>query len=100
MNEQGIKTICAYSQEFLPEPGRNWPKYRFNQRSYARWAAAELVNLISDHPFVPADITVEKFIIQCSYYADCFNENTKQNLMFSVARDVASDILDILHAMK
>lgn len=99
MNELEIRAISAYADEFLFEPGANWPKFCFDRRSYARWAVTELLTLIMDRPFVPAELTIEAFAIKCGWFTECFATETTQNFIFSIARDTANDILDVLRAM-
>jgi len=68
----------------------NWPLCYFNQRSYSRWAANEILELVMDNPFsTPIDI-IEEFIIKMDYFS-CIDLST--SLIFSIAKDTAEDIL-------
>lgn len=98
MNELEVRAIRTYISEFLFEPQVNWPQLYFDERCYSIWAANEILQRILDHPFIPASKIIDEFAIKCSYFA-CFTENATANFIFSVALDVADDILDVLRAM-
>lgn len=87
--------IRRYIGEYLPEPGRNWPKYHFMERSYARWAAYELIGRIRECREADPLETVRNFLETVSEFAASDHGNV---LMFSAAQEVAVDILDILES--
>ena len=70
---------------------------RYEEQSYARWAAYELMFAILDNRDIhPIDV-VEKFVCKMVKYSECKSE--KKRIIFSIAQHVSEDILDILHAM-
>lgn len=84
-----------YLDECLFEPRITWPKDEFNRRSYSRWAAGELLEIILDNPFKDSKDIIEGFIIQMLYFSYLAN-NEKASGIFIVAMDVAEDILMML----
>lgn len=103
MNESAILAIQKYMDEYLIEPGSNWPKYYFNQRSYSRWAAYEVQKRIIDEalrlpphitgrePRTPVDI-IWGFISEMDNFSG-ISDNVHSQLIFSIAKDTAVDIL-------
>lgn len=99
MNESAIQAILAYRDEHLFEPEMNWPKYWFDQRSYSRWSANEILKFIIDRPFTPAVEIVEDFALKMEHLL-YVSEDKASSSIFSIARDTAADILDIFRAME
>lgn len=91
--ERVIFEIESYARQYLFEPAGNWPKYWFKQRSYRRWAAEELIELLKKDTSTPARIQVEKFIHKMDMYSTI---NSSSSWIFAVARDEAENIYDIL----
>lgn len=103
MNESAISVIQEYIDKHLFEPGSNWPESYFDERSYSRWAAYEIQGRIYEEilrlpphmtgrePKSPIDIILE-FINDMENYS-CFRDDEKPNLIFSIAKDSAKDIL-------
>lgn len=92
MNEEAAQAITDYIEEYLFEPDANWPKSWFNQRTYSRWAANEILELIIDNPLTSPMIIIDEFLIKMSYYS-CMSENQNISIIFSTAVDTAEDIL-------
>lgn len=98
MNERVIFVIQEYMYDLF-EPGRNWPKYEFSKRSYARWAASEILKSIQSSPNISAIKVVENFAQKTNEWSKMDHYNLNDGFIFYVAHDVATDILDILRAM-
>lgn len=96
MNEQEVRVIQRYVDEVLFEPHINWPKYEFKDQSYSRWAAYEILNLIMDHPFTEASITVEEFMLKMDYFYALAGNDEKARFLFTSARHTAETIFDLI----
>ncbi len=92
-HEKAISIIESYARQYLFEPCGNWPKYWFMKRSYCRWAAEELVELLKKDTTTPVQILVEKYIHKMDLYSTL---NQSNSWIFAVARDEAENIYDIL----
>lgn len=83
-------------QEYLKESlGRIsfWQGYSFAQTSYAKWAATELLKCLDEKQTTPPLIVIEEFRDKMNRFS-CMNRNT--SYVFSVAYDMAGDIIDQL----
>lgn len=96
-NDYILSVIREYAAEYLKEPRRRLPKGLFERRSYQKWAVDEILRSIDNSKHVSPIVVVEDFIRKMEAFS---HKNSKANLIFSVARDVAADILDMLLAMK
>lgn len=96
-NDYILSVIREYAAEYLKEPCLRLPKGLFERRAYQRWAVDEILRSIDNSKHVSPIVVVEDFIRKTDTFS---HRNSKANLIFSVARDVAADILDILLAMK
>lgn len=83
--------------------GWKWNK-ELEKSSYSVWAIDELKRYIVDRLYPQQSGSVDDFIIFVSGFRQMMNRFSKirpeNNFMFSVAVDVSTDVLDILHAMK
>jgi hypothetical protein len=95
MNDRAITAIENYMEECLFEPRLNWPKCTFDQQSYSRWAANEILGLIMDHPFTQVDTIVEEFMLKMDYFS-CVAKDPNISIIFSIAKGTAEDIFDIV----
>ncbi len=95
MNDTAIQTILKYVEINLFEPGCTWPTIYFEERSYARWAAIEILESIMNHPFRSADEIIEEFIFKMIIYS-AWMDNPDICFRFSVAKETAENILEIL----
>lgn len=98
MDERAIFAIKEYMYDLF-EPARNWPDYEFRKRSYARWAAAEILKCIQKQPNRPSIEVVKDFVRKTDDFSGIEHDNRNDSFIFYVAHDVATDILDILRAM-
>ncbi|WP_297183047.1 hypothetical protein [uncultured Phocaeicola sp.] len=96
-NDYILSVIREYADECLKEPvwhiSRDW----FKQISYSRWAVDEILKRIEESKFTPPIMVVEDFIRKMDDFS-C--KNKKTSIIFSVAHDMAENILDVLIAMK
>ena len=95
MNEEAVQVIIDYIDEYLFEPYANWPKNWFNQRTYSRWAANEILGLVIDNPLTPPSMVIDEFLVKMSYYS-CVSENQNISIIFSTAVDTAENILNLV----
>ncbi len=96
-NDYILSVIREYADECLREPRRRLPRGCFEQRSYQKWAVDEIVKSIESSRFTPPIMVVEDFIRKMDDFS-CSNH--KNSIIFSIAHDVATDILDMLIAMQ
>lgn len=89
MNEVAVRTICEYIHDLQPD--RHKDDSLYEELCVMEWAASEILDCVLHHPDVPAAITVERFMIQMDmfHYAA---ENSRNRILFELARDTADDI--------
>ena len=92
MGTDAAEKLMRYIDEYYVEPPLFWHKELFEEMSYSRWAAFEILRLIMDNPFEPPDEVVEKFLLKVALYAQVAKEPIQQRI-FSIAEDTAEDIL-------
>lgn len=95
MNDESIFSILQYANTYLFSPMKSWPRLYFEERSYARWAVNEIIKNILDHPFYPADEIVYDFVLTMELFSKQ-TEGSEICFRFSVAKEIAEDILKIL----
>lgn len=95
MHEEMIFAIQNYIDKYLFEPCSNWPKHEFDIQSYSRWAAFELIQRIMDNPFNDPDIVIESFLLEMAMFSH-LEEESKGSCIFSIAKDAAADILQLI----
>lgn len=102
MYEIAISVVQEYMDENLFEPGRNWPKYEFLERSCSRWAADEIIRRLTiedekmphisgREPNPPIGV-IHEFINELTYYSE-YGEDKGKQAMFSIAKEAAIDII-------
>lgn len=96
-NDYILSVIRECADEYLKEPGWRMSKEWFKQVSYSRWAVGEILKSIEESRFTPPIMVVEDFIRKMDDFS-CRNKKT--SIIFSVAHDMAENILDVLIAMK
>lgn len=92
MNERAISMIRQYIDKYLFEPQFRWPKIEFDKRSYSIWAANEIITRLMDRPFDPPEIIIESFLLEMVAFST-LKEESKSHFIFTVASEVAEDIL-------
>lgn len=95
MHDKVVMTILTYIEDHLFEPSRTWPNDIFAHRAYARWAACEIIQLVMDNPLEDPRILIEGFAIKMIAYSNLYTPSNGCN-MFTVAEDVANDILQLI----
>lgn len=91
MADIALEIINNFIQEHLFSPSGSWNKYEFEKRSYAQWAAYEIMNRIMDHPLDrPIDI-VDEFMFEMAMYA-CLGEDEHRSFIFQTAVETAEEI--------
>lgn len=64
----------------------------FKKRSYRRWAACEICDLIASHPFDDVDTIIEDFMFLIMAYMS-FDHSDKCNMIFKSALETAETML-------
>lgn len=95
--ELALSAIEAYIWD-LREPRRKYTKQRFVQLSYSRYAAEELYYYVEKHDDISPIQAVEQFSKLMDEYS-CSVKNKEMSFVFSVAYDIAVDVLDILYGL-
>lgn len=91
-NELGV--VRDYINE-IKEPRSYWPRQCFEQASYSKWAANEIFEQLCFEDYRTPIEVVEDFVDEMDRLS-CVDQRT--SIMFSIAKDAASNILDILAA--
>lgn len=94
-----LSVIRDFADERLRFEGSNWHWARnyLQSQSYQRWAVQEIMKQIEISEDAPPIRVVEDFI----HKMECFTYKKGESaIIFSIARDMAEDILDVLIAMK
>lgn len=103
MYETAISVIQDYMDEYLFEPGRNWPEHEFNIRCYSRWAVEELLSRITEESTKPPYyisgkarktpvVIINEFINEMDDYSE-LSDDKRSQFIFCTARDAAIDII-------
>ena len=82
--------------EYLVSPGNNWSDKHFEEASYSRWAAEEIVQLLLDRPLDSPDEVIFSFILKMALYAQVAKTYKKRRI-FSISEDTAEDILHLFY---
>lgn len=91
-SELAISIIQEYIEQHLFSPSPSWPNDEFEKRSYAQWAAYEIVNRIMDKPFEMPICIIENFIFEMAMYA-CYGEDEHRSLIFQTAVETAEELV-------
>lgn len=94
MHDEIICAIQDYMDLYLPEPRKGWPKQEIESRSYARWAALELINRLMDNPLEDPEIVVDCFVLEMAMFSHL--GGSAGNHVFATALDTAADILQLI----
>jgi hypothetical protein len=84
----------GYINEYFIEPDGRFPKRLFEEMSYARWAAFEIVELLMDRPYDSPDEVVGDFLLRMALYSQTANTPEKKRI-FSIGENVAEEILSL-----
>ena len=89
-----VVLIYEYIKKNLFKPEYNCSDYEFKRRSYARWAANEIMNRVTiSHQTEPFYIILY-FIYQMNKFADDY-EKPDAKFIFMTARNTAEEILSL-----
>lgn len=95
MNDRAIQVILNYLEKDSQPPELWMGKREFEELSFSRWTAEELLNAIWDRPFTPAEDTIEAFEIKMKLYA-LLAEQRSASRIFSVAAQTAEELLEVI----
>lgn len=93
-NELAVHLVLECLEENLVEPNRSYPTDIFEERSYARWAATEIAEMLMDRPHEFPDLIIEEFIFKM-VVMEYATDDPKKSRIFSVAKETAKDILTL-----
>lgn len=100
MDNRVVSAIEDYIFDFT-DPQRNWSKNYFKKVSFSRCAGREILKLAKGTASLHESIdAVAGFAIKMKKFASLSHSDHSDAQIFSVAYEVATDILDILNAMK
>ena len=94
MNAIAIDKIRCYIEARYPEPNADCLPDIFQQQSYSRYAAYEILNRIMDRPLFPASMIIDEFVIATSLLVYTTKDPNKIRI-FSITLDVAEDISNL-----
>lgn len=97
-NNIATQAILEYLEE-SDVPELYWPRHRFEEVCFSRWAAEELLNAILDHPLVSAEDTIEEFAIKMEIYFS-LSVGKDAERIFSIAAKTAWEIFDSIQHLK
>ena len=92
MGTEAAEKLLAYIDEYYCEPPFVWHTQLFEEMTYSRWAAFEILGRILDRPFDPPEDVVSDFLLRVALYSQVVKTPTQQRI-FSIAEDTAEDIL-------
>lgn len=92
INELAVDRLLNYIDAYLFAPEISWDSYQFEERSYERWAAFELLERMMDHPLEDPETLVEEFVFMVDLYSR-LHKDSKTSFIFTTAKETAEDIL-------
>lgn len=95
MNDSAVNYIFEYIDNYLVEPSIDLSYDNFMHRSFSRWYAYELANIIMDNPCKDLN-TLEIEIITRMFYFECISKNKETRNIFAIARETMSSIFEEL----
>lgn len=93
-NDLAVHRILECLEENLFEPNRTWPDAVFERRSYSRWAAYEITEMIMARPYEDPDILIQEFMLKMMVLENSTSDKHKKRI-FNIAIDAAEDILTL-----
>lgn len=91
-SELAISIIQEYIEQHLFSPSFSWPKDEFKKRSYAQWAAYEIINRIMDKPVEMPIYVIENFMFEMAMYT-CYGEDEQRSFIFHTAVETAEELV-------
>ena len=92
-NDMAIHALIEFLYE-TEEPQISWPDDEFEEVSFSRWTAGELIHAIMDHPMVSAEDTIEEFALKM-YVFSCMENGRKAGRIFSIGSKFAYETLEL-----
>ena len=83
----------------ITEPQRNWDKHWFREVSYQRWAGNELLNRVRRNPEKDPIDVISDFVIKTREFSSKDYEDKEDRQIFSIAYEMATDILEITRCL-
>lgn len=91
-SELAISIIQEYIEQHLFSPSPSWSNDEFEKRSYAQWAAYEIVNRIMDKPFEMPIYVIENFMFEMAMYTH-YGEDEHRSSIFQIAVEIAEELV-------
>lgn len=102
--EQFELIMCDMYQMDVWMPNPVFEKHGFAKSSYSQWAISEFRNYLVRSLYPRTEGTIDEFINLAEKFIrkmDDFSAiNSTNSTMFSIARDIVTDIQDMLRAMR
>lgn len=92
MNEMAISIVLDYLNNDLAVRHGLWPAEEFEELSYSRWAAFEILNLLQDHPEKQPMSVIENFYLRMLIFSK-LTKRMDSGTVFSCAAETANQIL-------
>lgn len=92
-NDIAMQALLDYLRE-SDEPKIFWTQRHFEESCFSRWAAAELIEAILDHPFDDPEDIIEQFALKMIFYS-AVADGTDEGRIFSIAADFADECLTL-----
>lgn len=86
--------IYNYIEKHLFSPAAAWSDYEFKRRSYARWAACEIMDRVMKSEDKEPFFIILYFIYQTDKLAE-IREDSDAEFIFKTARQTAEEILEL-----
>ena len=98
MSEERLKLIFAdYEMDFIHPRNLCKSRAEFEKMCYSIWAVNELLNYMIANKTLDPIVSIRQFAAKVKGYAS-MNPNSRK--MFTVAKEVTEDILDMFLAMQ
>lgn len=97
-NDIAVQALLDYLKE-SDEPEIFWTQRHFEESCFSRWAAAELIEAILDHPFDDPEDIIEQFTLKMIFYSSVA-DGTDEGRIFSIAADFADECLTLFREEK
>lgn len=70
MNERAISALMRILNMYEDVPRAGWPKHKAEEVSFSRCAIEEILQLVMDHPWIPASEIIGNFAEKMESYRD------------------------------
>lgn len=86
--------IYNYINEHLFAPDAAWSEHEFERRSYARWAACEIMDRVMRSEESEPFFIILYFMYQVDKLSE-LREDSDAEFIFKIARETAEEILEL-----